>query len=72
MKPGPCVKCRKACDDNRVFFGVCGPFCSVACRDSKRPRLCTTAECEELDTDPGRGYEDGRGRWWCERHGRQR
>jgi hypothetical protein len=67
---GPCVHCRKPCDENRVYFGVVGPFCSVPCRDSWRPRYCTTEGCNAPDIDPARGYEDGQGRWWCERHGR--
>lgn len=45
MKPGPCVHCRKPCDDNRVYFGVVGPFCSVECRDSCR--------CSSHDSDGG-------------------
>lgn len=28
-----CLWCGQAVDEHRVYFGVVGPFCNVACRD---------------------------------------
>jgi hypothetical protein len=29
-----CRQCGEAVDEHRVYFGVVGPFCDVACRDA--------------------------------------
>lgn len=30
---GPCLACGDACSGDRVYSGIVGPFCTVACRD---------------------------------------